>query len=104
MTLPQLNSLGYYLSSLSQTQDFRRYACTVRPCSGFWWGHAEGDSIEEALSAAYEHCVHMETFGRSKRQIKLSFASEAKESMVLVSLESLGLAKPMKRRTLNAKV
>lgn len=101
MTLTFLNSLGYHLSSLSQTRDFRRYACTVRPCSGFWWGHAEGDSIEEALSAAYEHCVHMETFGRSERQIKLSFASEAKEPMVQVSLESLGLAKPMKRRLLN---
>lgn len=102
MTLLELNSLGYYLSSLSQTRDFKLYACTVRPCSGFWYGYAEGAlTIEEALSAAYEHCQEMEVFGRSKRQIKLSFASEPKEPQVQLSLEGLGLVKAMKRRPLN---
>jgi len=101
VTLLDLNSLGYYLSSLSQTRDFKLYACTVRPCSGYWFGTCEGaPSIEEALSAAYDHCREMEIFGRSRRQIKLSFATEAPQPQI--SLEGLGLIKPMKRRSLNA--
>lgn len=102
MTLLDLNSLGYYLSSLSQTRDFKGYACTVRPCSGYWFGTCEGaPSIEEALSAAYEHCREMEIFGRSKRQIKLSFFSEpSKLPQPQISLEGLGLVKPLKRRSL----
>lgn len=100
MTLTDLNALGYYLSSLSQTRDFKRYACTVRPCQGLWWGHAEGDTIEECLSAAYETCRDMEMFGRSKRQIKISFHDEEKPQKQL-SLEDLGMVKPLKRRSLN---
>lgn len=100
MTITELNSLGYYLSSLCQMRNLGKFSCTVRPIKGFWFGNGVGNTIEEATTIAYEICRDMEMFGQTKRQlVKLNFRQEPEQKQF--SLESLGLVKPLKRRSLN---